>query len=136
MVLGFFSEGPLASAVYRPMETDSRAEGIFSLNRPAAMEEIGVDAQRIDVQDPTIEATHPPPLQHYDSSRDDDFGFLTVKSKSRKQKTVKKRNADVWDIFLSYRVATDKKLVQDIFWRLRALDVVIDGKQRKLNVFW
>ncbi len=100
------------------------------------MEEIGVDAQRIDVEDRTIEATHSPPLQHYDSSRDDDFGFLTVKSKSRKQKTVKKRNADVWDIFLSYRVATDKKLVQDIFWRLRALDVVIDGKQRKLNVFW
>jgi hypothetical protein len=60
------------------------------------------------------------------------------KTKSIRRKSAKKLETadDVWDVFLSYRVASDKKLVQDIYWRLVAQDVVVNGKTRKMKPFW
>ena len=59
------------------------------------------------------------------------------KTKSRRKAAKKLELAgDVWDVFLSYRVASDQKLVQDIYWRLVAQDVVVDGKTRKMKPFW
>ena len=58
-------------------------------------------------------------------------------------KTQPKRNMkrsekieDVWDVFLSYRVNADRKLVEVIYWRLIGCDIVVNGVSRKLRVFW
>jgi len=41
-----------------------------------------------------------------------------------------------WDIFLSYRVAADKKLAKELYWQLHSRTVMDCGKERKLRVFW
>ena len=46
------------------------------------------------------------------------------------------KSEDLWDVFLSYRVNTDQKLVQDLYWRLVGTDVVVNGKSRKMRPFW
>ena len=43
---------------------------------------------------------------------------------------------DVWDVFLSYRVNSDKDLVKELYWMLRGKEVRVQGKTRKLRVFW
>lgn len=43
---------------------------------------------------------------------------------------------DEWDVFISYRVNSDQKLAQDLYWRLVGTDIVVDGRARKLRVFW
>jgi hypothetical protein len=48
----------------------------------------------------------------------------------------KAKREDLWDVFLSYRVNTDQKLVQDLYWRLVGTDVVVNGKSRKMRPFW
>jgi hypothetical protein len=59
------------------------------------------------------------------------------KTKSRSKSAKKLELADnEWDVFLSYRVSSDQKLVQDIYWRLVAQDVVVGGKTRKMKPFW
>ena len=46
------------------------------------------------------------------------------------------KQADTWDVFISYRVDADKKLVETLYWRLIGTDVKINGTTRKLKVFW
>ena len=41
-----------------------------------------------------------------------------------------------WDVFLSYRVMSDSKLVESIYWQLCATDIVDRGSTRRLRVFW
>ncbi len=61
-------------------------------------------------------------------------GDLGMKVGRRGAKQAK--SEDLWDIFLSYRVNTDQKLVQDLYWRLVGTDVVVNGKSRKIRPFW
>jgi hypothetical protein len=59
----------------------------------------------------------------------------TLEYTTKKQKYLRKKS-DQYDVFLSYRVAADAKLVEELWWRLSGFDVVVDGKTRKLRVFW
>jgi len=60
-------------------------------------------------------------------------GTRIIKKKQPGGKTG--RDVDRYDIFLSYRVVADSKLVEELWWRLQGMDIVIDGKTRKLRVF-
>ena len=40
---------------------------------------------------------------------------------------------DVWDVFISYRVNSDKELVKELYWMLRDKDVRVQGKQENPN---
>jgi len=57
-------------------------------------------------------------------------------TKVGRRKATKTKSEDIWDVFLSYRVSTDQKLVQDLYWRLIGMDVVVNGKTRKMRPFW
>ena len=50
----------------------------------------------------------------------------------------KKRHVveDDWDVFLSYRVDADSEETEQLFWQLKATDVVDHGSTRKMKVFW
>ena len=39
-------------------------------------------------------------------------------------------------MFISYRVKTDLPLVKELYWRLRGEEVIVQGRKRKLRVFW
>ena len=41
-----------------------------------------------------------------------------------------------WDVFISYRVDADANVVKELYWQLVSTEVTVDGKTRKLNVFW
>ena len=41
-----------------------------------------------------------------------------------------------YDVFLSYAVATESKLVNNIYWQLSSMEVMSNGKKRKLKIFW
>jgi hypothetical protein len=69
------------------------------------------------------------------------FAAMAASELSKKTKSISSRSKttkmdDMWDVFLSYRAASDQKLVQDIYWRLVATDVMVDGKSRKMKPFW
>jgi hypothetical protein len=48
-------------------------------------------------------------------------GIVGVGRKARALRR-KSKNKDLLDVFLSYRVNTDQKLVQDLYWRLVGTD--------------
>ena len=54
-----------------------------------------------------------------------------------KKKAPEGNSEDLWDLFLSYRVAAEAKLVEEMYWRLQGLEVVLaNGTSRRLRVFW
>ena len=56
--------------------------------------------------------------------------------KEHNQKASAGKQTDAWDVFISYRVDADKKLVETLYWRLIGTDVKMNGTTRKLKVFW
>jgi len=69
----------------------------------------------------------------------DKEGWSTQKGKrANKQKTPagRKRDEEEYDVFLSYRVQADMKLVETIYWRLVGSTITVNGTQRKMRVFW
>jgi len=69
----------------------------------------------------------------------DKEGWSTQKRKKIK-KILKKgrtgKTGDEYDVFLSYRVAADQKLVEELYWRLVGMMVMDNGRERNLRVFW
>ena len=65
----------------------------------------------------------------------DKEGWNTQKGKHAR-KTQYVRAGDQYDVFLSYRVTADEKLVEDLYWRLEGMPVTANGVTRKLRVFW
>ena len=61
-------------------------------------------------------------------------------SARRSRKFLKKKRTgktgDEYDVFLSYRVAADQKLVEELYWRLVGMKVMDNGRERNLRVFW
>jgi len=53
---------------------------------------------------------------------------------SRRQR--RKGKATGFDVFISYRVVADAKLVESLYDKLKALEVVDGGRRRPLRVFW
>ena len=69
----------------------------------------------------------------------DKEGWSTQKGKrANKQKTPagRKRDEEEYDVFLSYRVQADMKLVETVYWRLVGSTITVNGTQRKMWVFW
>ena len=58
--------------------------------------------------------------------------------KSSKQKNASKSGGRErqFDVFLSYRQDADIDLVKDLYWQLSSLEIVANGKKRKMEVFW
>jgi hypothetical protein len=58
--------------------------------------------------------------------------------KSKKQKNAPKAGGQQrqFDVFLSYRQSADMELVKDLYWQLSNQEIVVNGKRRKLEVFW
>ena len=69
----------------------------------------------------------------------DKEGWSTQKRK-KIEKILKKgrtgKTGDEYDVFLSYRVAADQKLVEELYWRLVGMMVMDNGRERNLRVFW
>ena len=77
-------------------------------------------------------------LNPLDTERDKE-GWSTQKRKKIKNFNKKGRTGktgDDYDVFLSYRVAADQKLVGDLYWRLVGMKVMDNGRERSLRVFW
>jgi len=77
-------------------------------------------------------------LNLLDTERDKE-GWSTQKRKKIKNIVKKGRTGktgDDYDVFLSYRVAADQKLVGDLYWRLVGMKVMDNGRERNLRVFW
>jgi len=51
-------------------------------------------------------------------------------------KTIRYQSGSRFDIFISYRVAADAKLVESLYDKLSLKEVEENGKVRKLRVFW
>ena len=49
---------------------------------------------------------------------------------------LKRKKGVQYDVFLSYAVGTESKLVNDIYWQLSGQEVMSNGKKRKLRIFW
>lgn len=52
------------------------------------------------------------------------------------RQTMDRGKDKVFDIFISYRVSADAKLVESLYDKLKAMQVVEGGKRRPLRVFW
>lgn len=77
-------------------------------------------------------------LNPLDTERDKE-GWSTQKRKKIKNFNKRGRTGktgDDYDVFLSYRVAADQKLVGDLYWRLVGMKVMDNGRERSLRVFW
>jgi len=72
----------------------------------------------------------------FDSLFNSDDADPSSSTQTKKKVKRSEKIADTWDVFLSYRVNADRKLVEAIYWRLIGCDVVVNGVSRKLRVFW
>jgi len=77
-------------------------------------------------------------LNLLDTERDKE-GWSTQKRKKIKKVPKKGRTGKTgndYDVFLSYRVDADQKLVEVLYWRLVGMKVMDSGRERNLRVFW
>jgi hypothetical protein len=43
---------------------------------------------------------------------------------------------DEWDVFISYRVNSDAKLAEQLYWQLSSTEIADHASTRRLRVFW